>query len=66
MRRHLRALAVTAVLPGALFCAEPAWAEKQGGVPKLYTLDSPASMSILEEALEVGRALFEPVPARQS
>jgi peptide/nickel transport system substrate-binding protein len=27
----------------------PAWAQKHGGVLKLYTLDSPASMSVLEE-----------------
>jgi peptide/nickel transport system substrate-binding protein len=49
MTRHLRALAVTGALLGALLAAGPAWAQKQGGVLKLYTLDSPASMSILEE-----------------
>jgi peptide/nickel transport system substrate-binding protein len=49
MTRNLRALAATGALLGALFAAEPAWAQKHGGVLKLYTLDSPASMSILEE-----------------
>ena len=49
MTRHLRALAVTGALLGALLAAGPARAQKQGGVLKLYTLDSPASISILEE-----------------
>ena len=40
---------MTGALLGALLAAGPAWAQKQGGVLKLYTLDSPASMSILEE-----------------
>jgi peptide/nickel transport system substrate-binding protein len=49
MTRNRRALAATGALLGALFAAEPACAQKHGGVLKLYTLDSPASMSILEE-----------------
>ena len=49
MERNLRGLAATAALLGALFAAEAAWAQKHGGILKLYTLDSPASMSILEE-----------------
>jgi peptide/nickel transport system substrate-binding protein len=49
MTRNLRALAATGALLGALFAAEPGWAQKHGGVLKLYTLDSPASMSIHEE-----------------
>jgi peptide/nickel transport system substrate-binding protein len=49
MKRNLRALAATGALLGALLAAEPAWAQKYGGILKLYTLDSPASMSILEE-----------------
>jgi peptide/nickel transport system substrate-binding protein len=49
MTRNPRALAATGALLGALFAAEPAWAQKHGGVLKLYTLDSPASMSIHEE-----------------
>jgi peptide/nickel transport system substrate-binding protein len=34
----------------ALLAAEPALAQKAGGILKMYTVDSPASMSILEEA----------------
>ncbi len=34
----------------AMLAAGPASAQKQGGVLKMYTPDSPASMSILEEA----------------
>src|SRR6516165_2063210 len=49
MTQHLRALAAIGTLFGALFGAEPACAQKHGGILKLYTLDSPASMSILEE-----------------
>jgi peptide/nickel transport system substrate-binding protein len=49
MTRNLRALAATSALLGALFAPEPGWAQKHGGDLKLYTLDSPASMSIHEE-----------------
>jgi peptide/nickel transport system substrate-binding protein len=49
MTRHPSARAAIGALLGALFAAAPAWAQKHGGVLKLYTLDSPASMSILEE-----------------
>jgi peptide/nickel transport system substrate-binding protein len=49
MPRSPRALAATVMLVGALFAAEPTWSQKYGGVLKLYTLDSPASMSIHEE-----------------
>lgn len=49
MRRNLRvfgaAVAVFAATPGTT----PAGAQKHGGVLKLYNLDRPASMSILEE-----------------
>jgi peptide/nickel transport system substrate-binding protein len=42
---------VTAVLVlVAVLAAEPASAQKAGGILKMYTVDSPASMSILEEA----------------
>jgi hypothetical protein len=34
----------------ALFAAEPALAQKQGGILKMYNPNSPASMSIHEEA----------------
>src|SRR5690349_6146209 len=48
MRRHwVAALALTAV---AGFAAEPATAQKQGGTLRVYHRDSPASMSIHEEA----------------
>src|SRR5436305_13856623 len=48
MRRHwLAALALAAV---AGFAAEPALAQKAGGILRLYHRDSPASMSIHEEA----------------
>src|SRR6202040_4117113 len=49
MPRSPRALAATVMLVGALFAAEPTWSQKYGGALKLYTLDSPASMSIHEE-----------------
>jgi len=45
-----RALAVVGVLLGGLFAAEAGLAQKSGGVLKVYFFDSPASMSIHEEA----------------
>ena len=50
MKQDLGALAVAAPLLVALFAAEPVWAQKQGGILKMYDPDSPASMSIHEEA----------------
>src|SRR6266700_4212685 len=50
MKRDLGAFAVAMSLLVALFVAEPASAQKQGGVLKMYNPDSPASMSIHEEA----------------
>src|SRR6266446_8133086 len=50
MKRDLGAFAVAVSLLVALFVAEPALAQKQGGVLKMYNPDSPASMSIHEEA----------------
>ncbi|HYZ42048.1 MAG TPA: ABC transporter substrate-binding protein, partial [Stellaceae bacterium] len=44
----------------AIFVAGPAFAQKQGGILKLSHFDSPASMSILEEAT---RAAEEPAMA---
>ena len=42
---------ITAVLVlVTLLAAKPASAQKPGGILKMYTVDSPASMSILEEA----------------
>ena len=49
MKRYLTAFAVTAPLLVALFVVEPAVAQKPGGILKMYSLDSPASMSIHEE-----------------
>src|SRR5580693_4377198 len=50
MKQDLEALAAAASLLVALFAAEPALAQKQGGILKMYNPDSPASMSIHEEA----------------
>jgi peptide/nickel transport system substrate-binding protein len=50
MERSVRAFVGTAGLLTALFAAAPTFAQKQGGVLKMYSPDSPASMSIHEEA----------------
>ena len=50
MKQRREALAVAASLLVATFAAEPALAQKQGGILKMYNPDSPASMSIHEEA----------------
>src|SRR5499427_3665433 len=50
MARTFRALAAAGALAGILFAAEPATAQKSGGILKVYFFDSPASMSIHEEA----------------
>ena len=50
MQRHPRASAIAASLLISLLSAEPASAQKTGGVLKTYSVDSPASMSIHEEA----------------
>src|SRR5215510_4956277 len=49
MMRYLGAFAMTAPLLLAVV-AEPALAQKSGGILKMYSPDSPASMSIHEEA----------------
>jgi peptide/nickel transport system substrate-binding protein len=46
--RHWKSGAV--IFAAALLAASPAQAQKQGGILRLYHRDSPASMSILEEA----------------
>jgi peptide/nickel transport system substrate-binding protein len=47
---------VTAVgLLMALATAQPSIAQKRGGILKMYTPDSPASMSVLEEATVFSR-----------
>jgi peptide/nickel transport system substrate-binding protein len=50
MRQCLRPLAVVAWLLAVALFVGPAFAQKQGGVLKMYHRDSPASASILEEA----------------
>jgi peptide/nickel transport system substrate-binding protein len=50
MMLNLRALAATVGLLIAMLGGGTAFAQKQGGILRMYSLDSPASMSILEEA----------------
>ena len=50
MKRSLRGFAAAGSLFLAMFTAEVACAQKQGGILKMYSPDSPASMSIHEEA----------------
>lgn len=50
MELNPRALAAAAAFVGILFAATPVPAQKSGGVLKVYFFDSPASMSIHEEA----------------
>ncbi len=50
MRRGLRAPAAAGAFSLALIAANPALAQKPGGILKMYSPDSPASMSIHEEA----------------
>jgi peptide/nickel transport system substrate-binding protein len=47
------AFAATTALLAVSFAAGPAVAQKQGGILKIYMIDSPASMSIHEEATVV-------------
>src|SRR5499433_1513065 len=55
MKRELRALAAVGVLLATMFAAETAFAQKQGGILKIYFFDSPASMSIHEETTAAGQ-----------
>src|SRR5215831_9996837 len=50
MGRNLHAVAAAGALLITISGAGPALAQKSGGVLKIYHRDSPASMSILEEA----------------
>ncbi len=50
MARKIRTLAAASSLLGALLVAAPSFAQKSGGVLKIFHWDSPASMSIHEEA----------------
>jgi peptide/nickel transport system substrate-binding protein len=47
---NLRAVAIAGPFIVALFGGQAAWAQKTGGILKMFTVDSPASMSIHEEA----------------
>jgi len=60
MRRDVRALTAAVVFVAAMTAANATLAQKQGGILKLSHFDSPASMSILEEAT---RAAEEPAMA---
>jgi ABC-type transport system substrate-binding protein len=55
MARNMGALAATGALLGALFAGDAAFAQRSGGVLKVYFFDSPASMSIHEEATIAGQ-----------
>ena len=55
MKRDLRAFMVTGSLLLPLFIGQTAFAQKQGDILKIYMLDSPASMSIHEEATVVAQ-----------
>ena len=50
MRKNFGPLAAAGALAGILCVAAPAAAQKSGGILKVYFFDSPASMSIHEEA----------------
>src|SRR5215469_15840181 len=50
MRRDLPRLGIAAVLSAMMVGAEPALAQKPGGILKIGQFDSPASMSIHEES----------------
>ena len=46
MARNMGALAAAGALLGAFFAGDAAFAQRSGGVLKVYFFDSPASMSI--------------------
>jgi ABC-type transport system substrate-binding protein len=50
MKRNLRGFAAAGALFLTMFAAEAAFAQKQGGILKMYSIDSPPSMSVHEEA----------------
>src|SRR5712691_10268639 len=55
MNRKLRKLAAVAGLLAALIVPQAAYAQKQGGILKIYFFDSPASVSIHEETTAAGQ-----------
>src|SRR5205823_12865933 len=50
MQRHARVMAIVGAVLLALATGGAAWAQKTGGTLKMYSADSPASMSIHEES----------------
>src|SRR6266404_3667782 len=50
MLGNFRAVAMAGTFLVALFAGEVAWAQKTGGILKMFSADSPASMSIHEES----------------
>ena len=50
MRLKLRAAAAVSVVLITVSCGDTAFAQKQGGILRMFSPDSPAGMSILEEA----------------
>jgi peptide/nickel transport system substrate-binding protein len=55
MTINSRILAIAGGLLMALTAAQPSTAQKRGGILKMYTPDSPASMSVLEESTVFSR-----------
>ena len=55
MKQHLCAFAAVGALLVVMPAAETAFAQKQGGILKIYFFDSPASMSIHEETTAAGQ-----------
>src|ERR1700756_4439474 len=60
MKRYLRVFAAAASLLLAA-AAEPASAQKHGGILKLYSWDSPPSVSILDGPNPIGQRTIAPV-----
>src|ERR1700676_4561443 len=61
MARNMGALAAVGALLGAVFAGDAAFAQRSGGVLKVYFFDSPASMSIHEESTIAGQGPAMPV-----
>src|SRR4051794_35558770 len=61
MKLGVRATAAASCVLALSFAAAPAFAQKQGGILKMYHRDSPASASIHEEATYSNNVPFMPV-----
>src|SRR5258708_39909830 len=55
MTINFRILAIAGGLLMAITAAQPSIAQKRGGILRMYLPDSPASMSVLEEATVISR-----------